>query len=41
MLVVSDKEQKKRLKAIAKGRGAGRHVLEEWTSLSPWQPEEG
>jgi AMP-polyphosphate phosphotransferase len=33
MLVVSDKEQKKRLRAIAKHPGAGRHVLEEWTTL--------
>jgi polyphosphate:AMP phosphotransferase len=33
MLVVSDKEQKKRLKEIAKNPGVGRHVLEEFTTL--------
>jgi polyphosphate:AMP phosphotransferase len=33
MLVISDKEQKRRLRAIAKGRGTGLHVLEEWTTL--------
>ena len=38
MLVLSDKEQKKRLKAIAKGRGAGRHVLEEWSSFRRGSP---
>jgi polyphosphate kinase 2 (PPK2 family) len=38
MLVISDKEQKKRLKAIAEGRGAGRHVLEEWSSLRRGSP---
>ena len=38
MLVLSDKEQKRRLKAIAKGRGAGRHVLEEWSSFRRGSP---
>jgi polyphosphate:AMP phosphotransferase len=33
MLVVSGKEQKKRLKEIAKSPAAGRHVLEEFTTL--------
>jgi AMP-polyphosphate phosphotransferase len=33
MLVASEKEQRKRLQAIRKRPGAGRHVLEEWAEL--------
>ena len=33
MLVVSEKEQRKRLRALRKNPGASRHVLEEWTAL--------
>lgn len=33
MLVVSDEEQRKRLKEIARHPGTGRHVLEEWSRL--------
>ena len=41
MLVVSEKEQRKRLRAVRKRAGAGRQVLEEWTALRDGNGKKG